>query len=449
MKNNRLILTLLLTFGCVTAALAQYPVLTLDSCLSSARQRNCTIRSAALEVAISQEVKKQMVWKFFPQVSLQGLAFGSAKPLIDADVTEMGIQGGTKDLLKSTFEILAAMDSTISSEVKMLRWGAAAQAQAVQPLYWGGQIVLANKLAKLGIDASRLKQEVSERDVLQEVADTYWLIAGLIEKRETITKLTSLLDTIGNTAELAYNHGLVTSNDLLRVQLKKNEMQTRSLQLENGLQLASRMLCHLIGQPYDHELLLEPFPEQMITELHEQPDSISVANRPEVKLLDINVRYNKMYKRLTLGEALPHLAIGITGGYSNFFEKHKFNGLAFANLSIPITAWGEMSHRLKQHDLQIQQAELMRDDLTDKMSLQNRQIYDQYIEALKLMEQHRTGCELARENYRVSLMNYQAGVGTMSELMESEAMLLVAENAYTDARITCLSAKRKFEEYNK
>ena len=46
-------------------------------------------------------------------------------------------------------------------------------------------------------------------------------------------------------------------------------------------------------------------------------------------------------------------------------------------------------------------------------------------------------------------MNYQAGVGTMSELMESEAMLLMAENAYTDARITCLSAQRKFQDYNK
>ncbi len=46
-------------------------------------------------------------------------------------------------------------------------------------------------------------------------------------------------------------------------------------------------------------------------------------------------------------------------------------------------------------------------------------------------------------------MNYEAGVGTMTELMESEALLLQAENAYTDARITYLSAQRKFAEYNK
>lgn len=396
-----------------------------------------------------------MLWKYFPQVSLQGFAYGAAKPLIDADVTETGLQGDTQDLLRSTFEILNSIvqqedpNKHISSEIKMLRWGGLANVQAAQPIYWGGQIVTANKLAKLGIDASRLKQEVSERDVLQEVTDTYWLIAGLIEKRKTVDKVVSLLDTISNIAEVAYNHGLATSNDLLKVQLKKNEMQTKSLQLENGIQLASRLLCHLIGQPYDHELLLEPFPEQEVVYLSEQPDTIVVNQRPEVQLLELNIRYNKLNKRLTLGEALPHLAVGITGGYSNFFEKHTFNGLVFANLSIPLTGWGEMAHRLRQHDIQIQQAEMLQEDLTSKMKLQNRQIYDQLIESLKLMDQHRAARTLAQDNYRISLMNYEAGVGTMTELMESEALLLQAENAYTDALITYCTALRKYKEYNK
>ena len=447
--SKRYIFALLLSIFTFHLSPAQ-ELLTLDSCLSSARQRNCTIRSAALEVAISQEVKKQMLWKYFPQVSLQGFAFGAVKPLIDIDVSNSNMSGGLGTFLSDVSQaIREGLGDSIATDLKMVRWGVSAQAQAVQPLYWGGQIVTANKLAKLGIDASQLKREVSEREVLQEVADTYWLIAGLMEKRQTIDKVNSLLDTIANVAELAYNHGLATSNDLLKVQLKKNEMQTKSLQLENGIQLASRLLCQLIGREYDQELLLEPFPEQPITSLPEQPDTIIISNRPEVQLLALNVQYNKMYRRLTLGETLPHLAIGISGGYTNFFEKHTANGIAFVNLSIPITGWGEMSHRLKQQDLRIRQAELMQQDLSDKMSLQNRQAYDQLIEALKLMEQHRSASLLAQENHRVSLINYQAGIGTMSELMESEALLLQAENAFTDARITYLSAQRRFNDFNR
>lgn len=431
-------------------ALAQYEVLTLDSCLRSAQQRNCTIRSAQLEVAISREVKKQMLWKYFPQVSLSGFAFGAAKPLIDIDAANPNLSGGIGTFLSEIANyFLEDLKDSINTDISMVRWGVSAQAQAVQPLYWGGQIVTANKLAKLGIEASQLKEEVSERDVLQEVTDTYWMLVGLMEKRETVTKVTELLDSISDVANTAYNHGLVTRNDLLRVQLKQNEMQTKSMQLEDGIDLVGRMLCIMIGVPYEHEPVLESFTEEeTVPELALQP-VLHIDGRPEAKLLDVNIRYNQLMRRLTLGESLPHLAIGISGGYSNFFEAHKANGLAFASLTIPLTGWGETAHKLHQHDLQIQQAQLMQSNLREKLELQNRQTYDQLVESVKLLEQHKSSRDLAQENYRVALMNYEAGVGTMTELLESEALLMQASNAYTDARISYRTAVRKFQEYNK
>ena len=46
-------------------------------------------------------------------------------------------------------------------------------------------------------------------------------------------------------------------------------------------------------------------------------------------------------------------------------------------------------------------------------------------------------------------MNYKAGVGTMTELLEAETLLNQAENAYTDSRISYRIAARKFADYNK
>lgn len=455
MRNKRYIVCTLYSVLCILCAQAQMQVLTLDSCLSSAKQHNCTIRSAQLEVAISREVKKQMLWKYFPQVSIEGFAYGAARHIIDADVTEVGLGGNTSDFLKEAFELLTAIGQIddpnyqLSSELKLMRWGATAQARALQPVYWGGQIVNANKLAKLGINAAELKQEVSERDVLQEVAETYWLVTGLQEKRATVRKASDLLDTIANVAQTAYNHGLVTTNDLMRVQLKQNEINTKALQLENGIQIASRLLCQLAGLQFNGSLMLETLPEEeTIDELPQTPESIDISGRPETKLLDLNVRYNELMKKVTIGETLPHLALGISGGYTNFFEKNRFNAIAFANLSIPLTGWGETSHKIKQHKMQIKQAEMMREDLRAKMEIQNSHIYDQLTEAIKLVAQHRSSRELAKENYRIALMNYKAGVGTMTELMEAEALLLQAENAYTDARIAYRTSLRKFNDFN-
>ena len=105
MRNKRYIICILCSVFCILCAHAQSEVLTLDSCLSSARQRNCTIRTAQLEVLIAREVKKQMLWKYFPQVTIEGFAYGAARHLVEADVTQ-GMEGSTGDFLKEVFELL-------------------------------------------------------------------------------------------------------------------------------------------------------------------------------------------------------------------------------------------------------------------------------------------------------------------------------------------------------
>lgn len=424
-------------------------LLTLDSCLSYAKQRNCTIQSAQLEVAISRELKKQMLWLYFPQVGLNGFAFGAAHHLIEFDVRTVGNSQDMSDFLSAIFDIAKETDPNVSPIIKKMRWGVSAQAQAVQPLYWGGQIVNANKLAKLGIEVSQLREEVNERDVLQEVTEYYWLVSGLQEKQATVDTVVALLDTISEVAQVAFNNGLVTRNDLLRVQLKQNEIQTQALQLKNGIELASRFLCHMIGMEYVAPLVLEKMEGDNMSLVPMAIGENTAEFRPEYQMLDANIRFNQLMKKVTLGEALPHLAIGITGGYSNFFERDKWNGIAFVQLSIPLTQWGQTAHQLKQHDMRIKQAQLMQQDLGAKLNLQNRQVYDQMVEAAKLTSQHQSAAELAEDNYNLALMNYRAGVATMTELLEAEALFMQAQNNLTDSRINYRTALRKYNDYTK
>ena len=448
MKRIKAILYLLLVIGYWSLANGQ-ELLTLDSCLSYARQRNCTIQSAQLEVAISRELKKQMLWLYFPQVGLNGFAFGAAHHLIEFDVRTVGNSQDMSDFLSAIFDIAKETDPNVSPIIKKMRWGVSAQAQAVQPLYWGGQIVNANKLAKLGIEVSQLREEVNERDVLQEVTEYYWLVSGLQEKQATVDTVVALLDTISEVAQVAFNNGLVTRNDLLRVQLKQNEIQTQALQLKNGIELASRFLCHMIGMEYVAPLVLEKMEGDNMSLVPMAIGENTAEFRPEYQLLDANIRYNQLMKKVTLGEALPHLAIGITGGYSNFFDRDKWNGIAFVQLSIPLTQWGQTAHQLKQHDLRIKQAQLMQQDLGAKLNLQNRQVYDQMVEAAKLTSQHQSAADLAQDNYNLALMNYRAGVATMTELLEAEALFLQAQNNLTDSRINYRTALRKYNDYTK
>ena len=428
---------------------ARAEVLTLDSCLNAARQRNCTIQSALLDVQISQQVKKQVFTKYFPQVNLVGFGFYALEPLVRVYIPGLMQTPEAEEALKLIFDALKEENPNISDEFEMLQWGVSAGASVVQPIFMGGRIVNGNKLAKLGIEASEKKVEISERDILQEVEDTYWLVAGLYEKRETVSRVKQLLDTIDNVAQSAYANGLVTKNDLLKVALKRNEIETKSAQLEDGIALASRALCQLTGINYKGELELETFPEDNAVETFVLVDTFIVSGRPEAELLSLNIKAEQLRKKMLVGEALPQIGIGVQGGYSNFFERDRWNGAAFAFVRIPLTQWWETGHKIKEQNLRIAQAQLMQQDLMGKMTLQNEQAYNQLNEAARIVAQSESALQMAQDNYDLSLMNYEAGMTTMSELLESQALLLQAQNSYTDARISYRAAQRKFNSFNK
>lgn len=427
----------------------QAEVLTLDSCLNAARQRNCTIQSALLDVQISQQVKKQVFTKYFPQVNLVGFGFYAIEPLIKVYIPGLMQTPQAQETLEFIFEAIKEDHPDFSDEFQMLKWGATVGGSVIQPIFMGGRIVNGNKLAKLGIEASEKKVEISERDILQEVEDTYWLVAGLYEKRETITRVKQLLDTIDTVAQTAFASGLVTRNDLLKVALKRNEIETKSVQLEDGILLASRALCQLTGIDYSEELELEPFPEDNAVETFVLMDTFTVSGRPEAELLSLNIQAEQLRKKMLVGEALPQIGIGFQGGYNNFFERDRWNGLGFAFVRIPLTQWWETGHKIKEQNLKIAQAQMMQKDLMEKMSLQNEQAYNQLNEAARMVMQSQSAMDMAQDNYDLSLMNYQAGLATMSDLLESQALLLQAQNNYTDARISYRAAQRKFNSYNK
>lgn len=422
--------------------------LTIDSCFSLARRNNSDLQKAALDIRMAQEVKRQLFTKFFPSIDATGLGFYAAQPLVGIDVTSIAQTEDFRDLLEAVYELLHETDPNVSKELSWIKQGYLFSAKAVQPIYAGGRILNGNRLANVGVEAAQFKAQVSERDILQEVEETYWLLSGLYEKRHTVTQVRQLLDTISLVAQTAFDAGVVTNNDLLKVQLKKNEIETQALRLENGIRLATHALCHQLGIPVQDSLPLQSLPTENIAEL-QLNTAINPENRPEYHLLDLNVKAEELRRQLILGEALPTLAIGGSVSTSNLFEQNRNNAIVFAVASIPLSEWWNTSHKIKEADIKVQEAQLMRDDLQGKMHLQNEQVYNALTEAARLMGQHQSAILMAQDNYDLSLANYEAGLATMSELLESQALLLQAQNNYTDSRITYRTNLRKFKQLNK
>ena len=436
---KRHILVLVLAFLTLGMMAQNADVLTLDSCFALAKANNAQFKTNQIEIEKAQEVKKQVFTKFFPQVNANYMAYYAVNPIIQYGVNDIHDEFGV--ILKAIIEFLNNdLNMGIPEEIDLLKKGHSISATAIQPVYAGGRVRNGNKLAKLGIEAAELKSQVSERDVLENIESTYYLIVGLQSKVETLESALALIDSLDRVADVALRAGLVTKNDQLRVALERNKYQALQLQLNNGIVLASQLLCQEIGIDYPEEGL------NLDNDMHD--GNIFVENdayvRPEMRLLQMQIDAEVLQKRLTRGEALPQIGVGATVQYGNVIKSYKGNAIFFAAVQIPIMKWWETSHKIKEHNLNIELYEIMQKDLTEKMSLQEKQAYNQMAEAMALMKSDESALEMAQENYRVAELNYRAGINTITDVLEANALLLQAQNAITDRQITYVTARRRY-----
>lgn len=434
--------------------------LTLDSCLSLARQNNLELRRAALDIDKAQAVKDQAFTKYFPQVKASAMGYHSLHPLVEVGINDFD-NASVRDLLTTLYGNYGAalgLDNTIS----LFQYGYQAGVTAIQPVYMGGKIVAGNQLAKVGVEAARLQNEITERDLLEEVEESYWLVVGLTEKQQTLQAVTALLDTVHRTVSVAVDAGLALQTDLLQVELRQSEIQRTQIQLDNGLALAKRALWQSIGKTY---------PDQMGEGLNnirlESINADSTLQAPpleglgrsgvESSLLSLSVRAAELNRRMTIAEALPQVAVGAHYGYSNMqtsflrdgLGSKTGNGAVFVTVSVPLTDWWETGHKIRENNIALEQARLQEQHTNALLALRTQQAWDKMTESWLLVTENRHALDIARENYRLSGVNYRAGMGTITDLLTAQTSFLQAENALTDALISYRVNYRRYTDLTK
>ena len=440
MKMKRIVLILALALA---AAPAVAQTLNLDSCLSLARRNNADIRTSQLEVLKAQEVKRQVFTKYFPQVQLSAFSYYAVDPLIKFGIDDIQ-SDDMRTLLQAVYDAFSSAGSDLKSEMSLMQKGSSISGSFAQPLFAGGRIVNGNRLASLGVDAAKLMAQAKSRDVIENIESSYYLVTGLQQKVATLEAALQLIDSIDRTVQAALANGLVTNADALQVQLKRNELLASQQQLTSGIRLSKRLLCRQIGIDFSDGLLFAEPPATLPPPALFINKSVGDSLRPEMQLLDLNVRAEKLKRSITIGESLPQIALLGIAYYGNVIKRDAAsNGLLLLSLQLPLSAWWETAHKLRQHNIAIEEARIMQDNLGKLMSLEEEKAYSDMMDAYLLILSDSSALALARENYRLASLNYSAGIATLSDVLQAHALLLQAGNAVTDRRTSYLVARRR------
>lgn len=406
--------------------------LSLDSCKRMALMNNKKIKEADYEIKAAEEQRKNAFTNYFPKVSASVTAMRAPDYLMKANIPQMNLpvyDGNAANLASATqYAYFPAM------AINALDYMNVANVSVALPLYAGGRIRNGNKLASLAENVSRQQQTVTTTDVLVRTEELYWTLISLKEKEKTLRSYQALLDTLHHDVENFHKAGLVQRNDLLKVQLKQNELETNRFKLNNGINLTTRALCQQIGLKYDTSLL---FKAQPLTPV-ELPETVeaqkAVTNRTEYQLLNTAVQAEELQRKMTRGEYMPQVAVSAMGYYVDVMNSTQKNALGLLTVSIPISDWWGGSHKIKQQRMKVEKAKASLDENTELMSLQVEQTNNELRESWFQVQLSEKSVAQAQENLKITQDNYRAGVVGISDLLEAQATFQSATDNLTDAK---------------
>lgn len=430
--------------------------LTLEQCREMALKNNKAIDIASYNKEKAEYTVKAYRANFFPKISASGsylytnnelnrtisgnylptftpdLVTGELVPNVLKDPNGNIIPGADGNPIFNEYAYFP--DMNVSMKLRN-SWMVGLNAQ--QPIYTGGKITSAYRMAQIGDEIAQLNQQLTRAEIIVKVDEAYWTFAKTRELINLALSYKRVVTELLKDIENACSVGLKHRNDVLKVQVKVNEAELQLIQAENGNRLARKNLCYVLGIPLDTDIILpESFDESVNIKNLNINDFIL---RPEFGILEQQIQLKEQEIKLAQSDFLPKVGVSAGYGYINGLELNGFKLLdrssftALFSVNIPLYQWGEGRNKTRAAKTEWNMAQLQKDDISQQLELELIRTFDKLNESLVEVQITTRSLEHAHENMRISENYYKSGMETLADYLESQTVWQRAWTEYIDA----------------
>ena len=422
-KTAKLMLLLMISFGLPTLTLAQQPI-TLKDALKYALDNNVKVRKARLDIEGGRYKVQEVRAQALPQIT--GNAGLTYNPIIGQLVANIGGQTQSFKLGQN--------------------WNSTAGVQLSQQLF--------NQTVFTGLQAARSSEEFynltaqfTEEQIIELVANTYYQV--LVNKQQLGVVETNIknVKVVEKVMASQYENGLAKKIDVDRIKVKLTNLETKRVQTINAITQQENQLKFAMGMSVITPITL---PNSELTEVRQLPvfaDTVGLANRTEIKLLNNQDKLYALQRKAYLAEYYPSLSL--TGNYTYSSQSEGFDflnsnraaigfGASSVGLSLKIPIFNGFLTRSKvrQANVDIDKLKQDRIEKTNELNLAYENAKIELKNSISTINSQRKNAELAQEIYNSTQNNYNNGLATLTDLLDTEDSLTEAQNSYTQALLS-------------
>ena len=446
-------------------------LLTLDSCRAMALRNNKQMGVAKVKQEVNANLRKSARTQYLPKVNAVGGYMWMSREisLLSDDQKEALSNLGTiatsklqnapetvtSQLPAATAgdmgQFAGALNQVGASLVEGFRTDTrnmfAGAVTVTQPVFMGGALVAANKIADINEQMAANSLEMKRQNTLYNIDQMYWQVVSLRHKQTLAESYVELVKKLKGDVQKMIDQGVATKGDGLSVGVRVNEAEMALTQVQDGLALSKMLLCQLIGLDEDEAITLADEESAGLgMEIAAEPQhagqaDAAFANRPELKVLQNTVDLSRQTTNALKAGNLP--TVLLTGGYMvsnpntfNGFEK-KFGGVWNIGVvvRVPVWNWGDVKYKVRASKGATTMANLELDDAREMISLQVRQSNFKVKEAQKKLTMAQSNVANADENLRMANLAFKEGTASFTTVMEAQTAWNAAQSQLIDAEI--------------
>ncbi len=266
---------------------------------------------------------------------------------------------------------------------------------------------------------------------------------GLVVAQRRITNAQQSLKETQQLVDITQKQeagGEAAHADVIKAQIqleqRRRDLQDAALGTDKARIALAVLIFPTFGESYgvvDDLATAPPLPA------YAEVQALAARNNPDIRAAQATVAQQTEGVASARAGYLPTLSFDYFFGLNaNYFAIHNPEGfnqlgsMAQAQLEVPLWTWGAQRSRVKQAQLQLQQA---KNDLslTQRTLLSEEASY--YLETQSAGEQMaslKKSMDLSTDSLRLTLERYEAGEATILEVVDAQSTLAEARNAYDD-----------------
>jgi len=317
-----------------------------------------------------------------------------------------------------------------------------------QPLYIGGKVGSALKIAKIYRDYSSEKVKEVEREIVFNAESIFYGAILAESNLDVLKKASEQLNYNLEIAEKYFNQGMISEYELLRARVEKLNIEPQLVAAESAMNIARKSLKSFLGYSLEEDITLVSDNDQKTMPEMPSLDSLmtlAINSRPEMEQARLQKRGYEKAIRIAQGNWLyPNLYANATYQISGSSNDRTFcqdetadSWTASLLLNIPIFDGARTIGEVRKAKIDYYQAMLTEQQLFDDIRLEVEQSYDNLIQAQKALILQTETIAQAEEGMRIADLRYESGIGTQLEVLS-------AHTALTQARTQMIQTMHSF-----